>query len=416
MCIRDRACRRARASFAGWRRRHGKTCWIRPRGAIQAKPNHGTAGYDSEGLRLNRLIVAALFLVACSTTTSTVSSSSRITYLGDTKAADLRLRLNLLLSEQVMIIAKESEAAAFQTQALTGYAHLLDINGGELALIVRNAFGQRSAEEFYTTWQVLNRDLVEYGIGLVTHNQTMSDKFAADLTNNFVPHFAQVVNRLMDIDTGLIAQLMTQQTAATKSMIEDVAGSKFSNLYADLHAAYASTAGLADTLAQRFTQKFPDKFPGVTSHPDVDLRVSINSLLQEHSHVATMATNATVTKRDSEKAAAMSALAVNTDSLDRLLPPQVKPLWTQRDAALLVYATTADASAKQTLTDVFVTQFSTFTRVARPAIAEQVNATIKVGDDQRGQAFKVLADDDRAAATTMQPIGDAIAVNPALSR
>jgi hypothetical protein len=367
-------------------------------------------------LRLNRLIVAALFLVACSTTTSTISSSSRLTYLGDTKAADLRLRLNLLLSEQVMIIAKEAEAAAFETRALIGYAHLLDVNGGELALIVRNAFGNRSAEEFYVTWQVLNRDLVEYGTGLVTHNQSMSDKFAADLTNNFVPHFVQVVNRLMDIDTGLLTQLLTQQVAATKLVVEDVAGSKFSNLYPDLHTAYVSTAGLADALAQRITQKFPDKFPGLTSHRDVDLRVSLASLLQEHAYVATMATNAAVAKRDPERAAATSALAVNTDSLDRLLPPQVKPLWTQRDAALLVYATNADAPAKQTLTDGFVTQFSMLTRVAVPTITEQVNATIKVVDDQRGQAFKVLGDDDRAAATTMQPIGDSIAFNPALRR
>lgn len=367
-------------------------------------------------MRFNRLAVVALFLVACSTGTTTISSSSRLTYLGDTKAADLRLRLNLLLSEQVMIVAKESESAAFETRGLTGYARLLDVNGGELALIVRNAFGQRSAEEFYVTWQVLNRDLVEYGTGLVTHNQTMSDKFASDLTNNFVPHFTQVVNRLTDIDAALLTQLLTQQVMATKLVVEDVAGSKFSKLYGDLHTAYTSTAGLANTLAQRIALKFPDKFPGVASHRDVDIRVTLNSLLHEHSYIATMATNAVAAKRDPERAAAMSALAVNTDSLDRLLPPQVKPLWTQRDAALLAYATSGEASAKQALTDTFVTQFSTLVRVAAPAIIEQVKATIKVVDDQRGQAFKVLADDDRAAATTMQPIGDAIAFSPALKR
>jgi hypothetical protein len=38
-----------------------------------------------------------------------------------------------------------------------------------------------------------------------------------------------------------------------------------------------------------------------------------------------------------------------------------------------------------------------------------VSATIKVIDDQRGQSFKPLADDDRTAATAMQPIGDALA-------
>jgi hypothetical protein len=78
----------------------------------------GIARLRFESLRLNRLAVTALFLVACSTGHTAVGSSSRITSLADTKAADLRVRLNLLLGEQVMIIVKESEAAAFQTQQL----------------------------------------------------------------------------------------------------------------------------------------------------------------------------------------------------------------------------------------------------------------------------------------------------------
>lgn len=367
-------------------------------------------------MRLNRLIVVALFVVACSTGQTSVSSSTRIISLADTKAADLRVRLNLLLSEQVMIIAKESEAAAFQTEALIGYARLLDVNGGELALVIRSAYGNRSAEEFLSIWQALNRDLVEYAIGLVTHNQTMADKYAADLTNSFMPRFVQVVNRLADIDTALLTQLLTQQVAATKLVIEDVAGSKFPNLYTDLHAAYTSTSGFGDALAKRIAQKFPDKYPGDPSNREVDLRVSLVSLLQEHSYVATMATNAATSKRNAESSAAMSALAVNTDSLDQLLPPRVKEMWTARDAATLAYATNGDASAKQTLTDTSVTQFSTLTRVPAATIREQVNATIKVIDDQRGQNFKTLADDDRAAATTMQTTGDAIAFSPALRR
>ena len=370
----------------------------------------------SESLRFHRLAVAALFLVACSTGQTVVSSSSRITSLADTRAADLRVRLNLLLGEQVMIIAKESESAAFQTQAFVGYAHLLDVNGGEIASIMRNAFGSRSGEEFYVTWQLMNRDLVGYGTGLVTHNQTMSDKFAADLTNSFVPRFTEVVNRLTDLDSTLITQWMTQQVTATRLVIEDVAGSKFSTLYTDLHAAYASTAFFADALAKRIAQKFTDKYPGDPSNREVDLRVSLNRLLLEHSYFATMATSAGAAKREAESAAAMGALAANTDSLDTLLAPQAKSLWTHRDAALLAYASNGEASAKQAVIDDFVTQFSSLTRVAATNLTEQANATIKVVDDQRGQSFKSLADDDRAAATTMQPIGDAIAFSPALRR
>jgi hypothetical protein len=217
-----------------------------------------------------------------------------------------------------------------------------------------------------------------------------------------------VVNRLTDIDAALLTQLMTQQVTATKLVIEGVAGSKFANMYTDLHAAYASTSAFADALAKRIAQKFSDKFPGDPSNREVDLRVALASLLQEHSYVATMATSAAIGKRDGESTAAMGALAVNTGSLDGLMPG--KALWTARDDALLGYARSGDASAKQSLIDGFVGPFATATRVPAATITEQINATIKLIDDQRGQSFKLLADDDRAAAATMQPISDAIAL------
>lgn len=365
-------------------------------------------------MRIFRLVVAVLLLAACTPGQTVVSSSSRITPLSDSKAADLRLRMNLLLSEQVMIVAKESEAAAFETRALVGYAHLLDINGGELALVIRNAYGNRSAEEFQATWQVLNRDLVEYGTGLVTHNQSMSDTFGAELTTSFVPRMTLVASGLTDLDPALLTQLLTQQVTATKLVIEDVAGSKFSNLYADLHTAYASTSRFGDALAKRIAQKFPDKFPGDPSNTEVDLRVALANLLQEHSYIATMATNAAVGKRDAESGAAAGALAANVAALEGFAPGRA--LWKARDDATLAYAASGDASAMHSLTQTFITSFALATGISNTTIGEQVAATIKVVDDQRGQSFKTLADDDRAAATTMQPISDAIAFNPKLRR
>jgi len=39
---------------------------------------------------------------------------------------------------------------------------------------------------------------------------------------------------------------------------------------------------------------------------------------------------------------------------------------------------------------------------------DHVNALIKVVDDQRAKSFSALADDDRSAATSTQPMGDAV--------
>src|SRR5258708_36053839 len=113
-------------------------------------------------------------------------------------------------------------------------------------------------------------------------------------------------------------------------------------MYTDLHATYASISAFADALAKRIAQKFADKFPGDPSNREVDVRVSLASLLQEHSYVATMATNAAIGKRDGESAAAMGALAANPGALEGRMPG--KALWTARAGALLRHATRRHAS------------------------------------------------------------------------
>ncbi|MGZ6328203.1 MAG: hypothetical protein ACXWN2_05755, partial [Candidatus Limnocylindrales bacterium] len=68
----------------------------------------------------------------------------------------------------------------------------------------------------------------------------------------------------------------------------------------------------------------------------------------------------------------------------------------------------SDSSARQRLTDSFVTQFSALTHVSAASVRAQVTATLTAIDDQRAKSYKTLAGDDRAAAGAMQPIADRI--------
>lgn len=82
-----------------------------------------------------------------------------------------------------------------------------------------------------------------------------------------------------------------------------------------------------------------------------------------------------------------------------------------RNADLIAYATNGDATARQGLTDKFVTGFYALAPVpvAVATARDQVLATIKVVDDQRTKDFKQVAGDDRAAASAMRAIADRIA-------
>jgi len=75
---------------------------------------------------------------------------------------------------------------------------------------------------------------------------------------------------------------------------------------------------------------------------------------------------------------------------------------------VFAYANASDSTARQRLTDSFVTRFSALTQVPAASIRDQVTATLVAIDDQRAKTYKTLAGDDRAAAGAMQPIADRI--------
>jgi hypothetical protein len=129
-----------------------------------------------------------------------------------------------------------------------------------------------------------------------------------------------------------------------------------------------------------------------------------------------MTTDAVVAGRTAERSAAAMSLGANAAELGKLFTDlvgatggtQVTELWGARNADLIAYATSADANAKKGLTDNFITGLNAVAPTASDAAREQVNATIKVIDDQRAKASNTVAADDRAAATGMQGIADRV--------
>ncbi|MEA2627630.1 MAG: hypothetical protein QOJ10_90 [Chloroflexota bacterium] len=374
--------------------------------------------------------MAALTLFACTISRGPVASGTRLTSPSpnpaDSKAADLRTRLDLLLGEHVMVIAKESSAAR-RADEFAGYLHLLTTNGSDLTDLVRSALGSTAAARFDTIWSAQNDNLVNYTIGLVTHDKTKSDADAASLVNGFVPQFSLFVADTAQIAQGPIAQLVMQHTLQTKAVIDDQVGQRYPRLYADLHIAYMQASQIGDALAQRIAQKYPDKFPGSASSRAVDLRVSINALLQEHAYLSTMATSAAVGGRSAEQAAAAGALIDNTNALATIVKDlfgssaaiQFDQIWPAKNAAVIAYAVAPAGAARQRarsqLTDVFVPRFSGFVQswtgleAFTPAVDSQVQGTITVIDDQRSKSLAGVAADDRSAEASMELEADLIA-------
>jgi hypothetical protein len=371
------------------------------------------------------LAIAALLLGACTMarpgptpTPIPISSPTPSATPADSKAANLRIQVDLLLGEHVMVVAKQAVAASNHTDDYTGYLTLLTANANSLAEIIRSGFGNGPAAQVEQAWTIQNGYLVDYTIGLATHNDDKSNGAMSGLTNGFVPQFAQVITSLIQLPAAQVTQLVTQQVTQMKAVIDEEVAQSYPKMYSDIRAAYADRLRLGDGLAIRMAQQFPDKFPGDPSSKAVDARVSLNYLLQEHSYLATMTTNAAASQRPSEQNGAAAALGANADALGKFFTEmlgagagtQIAQLWGARNSDLIAYATSGDAAARQGLTDKFVTGFYALAPVpvGVETAREQVNATIKVVDDQRAKAFKQVAGDDRAAASAMRAIADRI--------
>lgn len=374
--------------------------------------------------------MAALTQLSCSTSSGPHASAPRLSSPtpvvvnpADSKAADLRKRLDLLLGEHVMVVAKESAAAAAHNDEYPGYLSLLT-NATDLTDLIRSAFGDTAAGQFQQLWGVQNGYLVDYTIGLVTHNQSKSNGAMSGLINGFVPQFAQFVTTTTQLPLDPTTQLMTEQVLETQKMIDDQVAQNYSKMYDDLQTAYAQTSRIGDALAPQIVRTVPDKFPGDASNKAADLRSSLNDLLQEHAYLATMVTDAEVGGRGAEQAAALHALSGNADALGTLFSglfdaaagTRFDQFWGIKDADLVGYAGSADPTTRQRLTNTFVAQFTGFVEdstgststALSSSIQAQVQATIKVIDDQRAKLFAPMAADDQTAAAAMQSIADLV--------
>jgi hypothetical protein len=347
-------------------------------------------------LRVISICVAVVALVACAGPVPSAPNPA-----SSHQAADLRVRLSLLFGEDILIIAKESEAAVNHSDEYSGYLGLLSTNANDLRNVIGLAFGNTAADDFYARWSLHNVSAVEYAIGVVTHNQDRALQAKTNLGQSGAG-LADFFTSQLHLNRGTLTEQFNLQSDTIERFIDDASGQNYRVMYLELHAANAEAAGMGDILGPLIAKQFPDKFPGDASNHLVELRAIINQLLQERSYLVTMATDARVNGRDAEWQGAAQTLDANAVAIGRY-----KDAWAQQVAAAATYA--SDPSASAGLTQAFVTQLSTAADIPWNVVAHQADATARVIDDQRSQSLRTLPGDDRAAATAMQPLADAIA-------
>jgi len=260
------------------------------------------------------LAALALALLACGTgqTGGQRSPVPSQAAANDTRAADLRARLDLLLGEHLLLSARATgaalggradEFAAYATQLNRSAADLGDLVGGALGVEVESGFSQ--------AWSAHDTHVVEYATGAATHDQDRRAAAVSGLTTEYVPQVADVLAGATGMPKASVDDLAAAQVRWDRQVVDDQAARDWPATFADLRKAGAQARAMGDALAAAMARRQAARFPGDLARRGVDLRVTLDGLLQEHAYLATAATAAAIGGRTDEFQAAARALGDN---------------------------------------------------------------------------------------------------------
>ena len=186
------------------------------------------------------------------------------TAITDSKAADLRTKLNLLLGEHIMIATKATGAAiGGRTDEFAAYGDLLNKNGTDLGTMIGAAFGPAAQDSFNKIWSAHNGFFVDYTTGVAKSDKAMQDKASNDLATIYVPQFSDLISGATGLPRDAVVKLTTEHVTGTKKVIDDQGKKDFKAAYADIRAAYAHMQAIGDAIAPAIASKVADKFPAI---------------------------------------------------------------------------------------------------------------------------------------------------------
>ena len=346
-------------------------------------------------------------------------------------AANLRVDLNYLLGEHLILAAKATGAALDgRSDQFEAYGGLLNTNGTDLGGAIGSIYGDEAEGEWNRIWSAHNGFFVDYTTGVATDDTAVQEKAVEDLTTIYVPEFSAFLAGATGLPEDAIADLVTDHVLQTKAVVDAQASGDFEAAYEAIRTAYAHMSMIGDALAPAIAEG--NDIEGEAVNPAVDFRTALNGLLQEHLFLASFATDAAIGGRSDEFAAAGGALNTNGTDLGAAVgsiygdeaEAEWNRIWSAHNGFFVDYTTgvaTDDQAVKdkavEDLTTVYVPEFSAFlagaTGLPEEALAELITehvlTTAAIVDAQGTGDAAAAADADREAAMHMRMLGDPLA-------
>jgi hypothetical protein len=360
-------------------------------------------------------------LAGCASTIALPTSSPGRMAGANSTAADVRVRMALLLGEHTYVVAKLAVAAVEGRKDEFGsYADLLAANGADVSSVLTRAIGETAGQKFTESWTRGNSFFVDYMVAVITRQQELADAAMLNLNTVYVPQLAQDLSTPLNISTSSANRMLTDQVTTTKQFIDDAAAGSPNAFYADVRAAYAKSTAMGGSIAEATVWKFPDRYPGDAAAEGAKTRAQLDSQLQEHAYLLSMTTDAGSSGATAEAGAATSALQANAQDVSRTIGSvfgakagtQAAQVWSDEDKSFVAYASAADDAAKSgalnSLNQTSTPELTSFLNGLQVTadVASVTHQTIGVIDDQRAKSYAIVAAEDRQSAALLISIGD----------
>jgi hypothetical protein len=178
-----------------------------------------------------------------------------------TKAADLRVALNKLLGEHVILAADATGAALGGRSAeFEAAAAALDGNSQDIAAAVGSVYGAPAGEAFLPLWRKHIGFVVDYTQGVAKKDKAAQDK-AVNALLGYANDFGAFINSASPaLPKEAVAELVKTHAVTLKNVIDAQAAGDQKKAYTTLRTAYAHMSHISDALSEAIVQQFPQRF------------------------------------------------------------------------------------------------------------------------------------------------------------
>ncbi len=204
---------------------------------------------------------------------------------GFNDAVDLRVTLNRLLGEHMLIAVDATQTALLGGKSFDAKGAQLQANTDDLADAIGGLYGDDAKAAFSNQWNAHNGYFVNYTVGTAKGDEAAKQK-AVDGLMMYQKDFGE----FLATATGLPAEAVQAQLAMhvmhTAKAVDAFGTKDYDGSYANAAQGYVHMGATGDILAEAIAKQ---KSLGATTSPAADLRVKLGDLLAEHAALAIVA-------------------------------------------------------------------------------------------------------------------------------